>query len=83
MRRQMLDGLLSQVPNALPAALERLQKIAKESEDEAVAVRAALGLWDIFGRVSDRMELETPCFLLRGALVTDPERVNSRFTLST
>ena len=23
-----------------------------------MAVRAALGLWDIFGRISDRMELE-------------------------
>jgi hypothetical protein len=57
-RRGMLDGLLSKVRAALPAALERLESIAKNSEDEGVAVRASLGLWDIFGRVSDRMELE-------------------------
>src|SRR5262249_47488493 len=57
-RREMLDGMLSRVRAALRAALERLESIAKNSEDEAVAVRAALGLWDIFGRVSDRMELE-------------------------
>jgi hypothetical protein len=57
-RREMLEGMLSRVRGALPAALERLESIAKNSEDEAVAVRASLGLWDIFGRVSDRMELE-------------------------
>jgi transposase-like protein len=57
-RRGVLDGLLSKVRAALPAALERLENIAKNSEDEGVAVRASLGLWDIFGRVSDRMELE-------------------------
>jgi len=57
-RREALDGLLASVRKALPAALERLQTIAKESEDEAVAVRASLGIWDIFGRVSDRMEFE-------------------------
>jgi hypothetical protein len=57
-RRETLDGMLSRVRNALPVALERLETIAKNSEDEAVAVRASLGIWDIFGRVSDRMELE-------------------------
>jgi hypothetical protein len=57
-RRTVLDGLLGRVRNALPIALERLESIAKDSEDEAVAVRASLGIWDIFGRVSDRMELE-------------------------
>jgi hypothetical protein len=55
---KMLDGLLTKVRAALPVALERLESIAKHSEDEGVAVRASLGLWDIFGRVSDRMELE-------------------------
>lgn len=57
-RRAVLDGLLGRVRNALPVALERLETIAKNSQDEAVAVRASLGIWDIFGRVSDRMELE-------------------------
>jgi hypothetical protein len=57
-RRALLDGLLTKVRAALPVALERLESIAKNSEDEGVAVRASLGLWDIFGRVSDRMELE-------------------------
>ncbi len=57
-RREALDGLLTSVRRALPAALERLQSIAETSQDEAVAVRASLGIWDIFGRVSDRMELE-------------------------
>jgi len=32
--------------------------LKEAGEQEAVAVRASLGLWDIFGRVSDRMELE-------------------------
>ncbi len=39
-----LDGLLTKVRAALPAALERLESIAKNSEDKGVAVRASLGL---------------------------------------
>ena len=39
-RRGMLDGLLTKVR----AALERLESIAKNSEDKGVAVRASLGL---------------------------------------
>jgi hypothetical protein len=65
-RRRMLDGLLDRVRNALPAALNRLETIAKDSQDEAVAVRAALGIWDIFGRVSDRMQLEERLSALAG-----------------
>jgi hypothetical protein len=57
-RRETLEGMLNRVRNALPVALERLEDIAKNSQDEGVAVRASLGIWDIFGRVSDRMELE-------------------------
>jgi hypothetical protein len=67
-RRGMLDGLLSRVRAALPSALERLESIAKNSEDEGVAVRASLGLWDIFGRVSDRMELEERLSALEGRM---------------
>jgi hypothetical protein len=66
-RRGMLDGLLDRVRNALPAALHRLETIAKDSQDEAVAVRASLGIWDIFGRVSDRMQLEERLSALEGA----------------
>ena len=40
-RRGMLDGLLTKVRAALPAALERLESIAKNSEDKGVAVRAS------------------------------------------
>ncbi|MFN0062064.1 MAG: hypothetical protein ACKVPX_06070 [Myxococcaceae bacterium] len=57
-RREALDGLMARVRSALPTALERLDRVARESEDDAVAIRAALGIWDIFSRVSDRLELE-------------------------
>lgn len=57
-RRRVVEGLFTRVRNALPIALDRLERIAKDSDDDSVAVRASLGLWDIFGRVSDRMELE-------------------------
>jgi hypothetical protein len=56
--RGIVEGLVTRVRNALPGALARLEKVAKESEDDGIAVRAAVALWDIFGRVTDRMQLE-------------------------
>jgi predicted DNA-binding transcriptional regulator YafY len=69
-RGEVLDGLLGRVRRALPVALDRLESAAREAKDEAVAVRAALGLWDVFGKASERVEIEQRISALEQALAS-------------
>jgi hypothetical protein len=57
-RQEALDGLVARVRRALPVALDRLENTARAGEDEGTAVRAAMGLFEVFGKVSERVELD-------------------------
>ena len=67
-RGEVVQGALAVLRNGLPLTAERLVRIANESVIEAVAVRAAVAVFEAHSRLSERHDLEQRLAAIEAAL---------------